>query len=196
MKPINYGEIIEKAEARRAALEAITPKLQAIYNLWDTLYAAARPINSVNADFEQLDSEAAALLAQSVGVSVSTLGCGLHYLANVMQMLDRPSKDLLEALKPNEEARRLTPLQAQVAAHYQGGEFDHIESQHDAQDVGDGLFTFCINEAGDAGDKPELINMLNRAIEQLRSLVGELVGELEVAKAESSKQGVIVNTGK
>ena len=105
MKPINYGEIIEKAEARRVALEAITPKLQAIYDLWDTLYAAARPINSVNADFEQLDSEAAALLAQSVGVSVSTLGCGLHYLANVMQMLDRPSKDLLEALKPNEEAQ-------------------------------------------------------------------------------------------
>ena len=105
MKPINYDEIFEKAEARRAALEAITPKLQAIYDLWDTLYAAARPINSVNADFEQLDSEAAALLAQSVGVSVSTLGCGLHYLANVMQMLDRPSKDLLEALKPNEEAQ-------------------------------------------------------------------------------------------
>ena len=109
MKPINYGEIIEKAEARRAALEAITPKLQAIYDLWDTLYVAALPINSVNADYEQLDSEAAALLAQSIGVSVSTLGSGLQYLANVFQLLDRPSKDLLEALKPNEEARRLTP---------------------------------------------------------------------------------------
>ena len=174
MKPINYDEIFEKAEARRAALEAIIPKLQAIYDLWDTLYAAALPINSVNADFEQLDSEAAALLAQSVGVSVSTLGCGLHYLANVMQLLDRPSKDLLEALEPNEEARRLTPLQAMVATHYQDGEFDHIESQHDAKDVGDGLFTFCVNEAGDAGDKAEFIDMLNRAIEQLRSLVGEL----------------------
>ena len=68
----------------------------------------------------------------------------------------------------------LTPLQAQVAAHYQGGEFGHIETQGDAQNVGDGLFTFCINEAGDAGDKPELINMLNHAIHQLRSLVGEL----------------------
>lgn len=73
-----------------------------------------------------------------------------------------------------QEARRLTPLQAQVAAHYQGGEFDYIEAQHDAKDVGDGLFTFCINEAGDAGDKSELVNMLNRAIEQLRSLVSEL----------------------
>ena len=79
-------------------------------------------------------------------------------------------------LKPN-EVKQLTPLQTLVATHYQGGEFDHIESQHDAQDVGDGLFTFCINEAGDAGDKPELINMLNRAIEQLRSLVGELETE-------------------
>ena len=87
----------------------------------------------------------------------------------------RPSKDLLEALKPSE--KDLTLLQAQVAAHYQGGEFEHIESQHDAQNVGDGLFTFCINEAGDAGDKPELVNMLNRAIEQLRSLVGELETE-------------------
>ena len=175
MKPINYGEIIEKAEARRAALEAITPKLQAIYGLWDTLCVAALPINSVNADYEQLDSEAAALLAQSIGVSVSTLGSGLQYLANVFQLLDRPSKDLLEALKPSE--KDLTLLQAQVAAHYQGGEFEHIESQHDAQNVGDGLFTFCINEAGDAGDKSELINMLNRAIHQLRSLVGELETE-------------------
>ena len=87
------------------------------------------------------------------------------------------SRDLLEALKPNEEARRLTPLQAMVATHYQGGEFGHIETQDDAQNVGDGLFTFCVNEAGDAGDKAEFINMLNRAIEQLRSLVGELETE-------------------
>lgn len=131
MKPINYGEIIEKAEA-------------------------------------------AALLAQSVGVSVPILSNGLYHLAGVVRALDHPSSDLLEALKPNEEARRLTPLQAMVAAHYQGGEFGHIETQDDAQNVGDGLFTFCINEAGDAGNKPELISMLNRAIEQLRSLVGEL----------------------
>ena len=174
MKPINYGEIIEKAEARRAALEAITPKLQAIHDQWGALCAAARSISSVNADYNQLDSEASALLAQSVGVSGSTLCNGLYNLANVVRALDHQSRDLLEALKPNEEAQRLTPLQAMVATHYQGGEFDHIETQDDAQNVGDGLFTFCINEAGDAGDKPELINMLNRAIEQLRSLVGEL----------------------
>ncbi len=177
MTPINYGEIIEKAEARRAALEAITPKLQAVYGQWGALCAAANHITSVNAYYKRLDSEAAALLAQSVGVSVSTLGNGLYHLANVVRALDHQSRDLLEALKPNEEAQQLTPLQAQVAAHYQGGEFDHIESQHDAQDVGDGLFTFCINEAGDAGDKTELISMLNRAIDQLRSLVGELETE-------------------
>ena len=175
MKPINYGEIIEKAEARRAALEAITPKLQTVYGQWEALCAAVHRISSVSADYKQLDSEAAALLAQSIGVSVSTLGDGLHHLANVVRMLNHPSRDLLEALKPSE--KDLTLLQAQVAAHYQGGEFEHIESQHDAQNIGDGLFTFCINEAGDAGDKPELINMLNHAIHQLRSLVGELETE-------------------
>ena len=175
MKPINYGEIIEKAEARRAALEAITPKLQAIHDQWGVLWVAAHHIISVNADYKRLDSEAAALLAHSVGVSVSTLGNGLYHLANVVRALDHQSRDLLEALKPRE--KDLTLLQAQVAAHYQGGEFEHIESQHDAQNIGDGLFTFCINEAGDAGDKPELVNMLNRAIEQLRSLVGELETE-------------------
>ena len=174
MKPINYGEILEKAEARRAALEAITPKLQAIHDQWGVLCAAAHRINSVHADYKRLDSEAAALLAQSIGVSVSTLGNGLYHLANVVRALDHQSRDLLAALEPSEEAQRLTSLQAQVAAHYQGGEFGHIETQDDAQNVGDGLFAFCINEAGDAGDKPELISMLNRAIEQLHSLVGEL----------------------
>lgn len=119
--------------------------------------------------------EAAALLARSVDVSMSALSHDLYRLANVVRALDDPSRDLLSALKPRE--KDLTLLQAQVAAYYQGGEFDYIESQHDAQNVGDGLFTFCINEAGDAGNKSELVNMLNRAIEQLRSLVGELETE-------------------
>ena len=174
MKPINYGEIIEKAEARRAALEAITPQLQTVYGQWGALCAAAHHIRSVNADYRQLDSEAAELLAQSVGVTEPTLRNGLYHLAGVVRALDTQSRDLLTALQSSEEAQRLTPLQAQVAAHYQGGEFSYIETQDDAQDMGDGLFTFCINEAGDAGDKPELIDMLNRAIDQLRSLVGEL----------------------
>lgn len=68
----------------------------------------------------------------------------------------------------------MTPLQKLVANHYQGGVFDHITNATLAQDVGDGLFTFCIDEAGDAGDKAELIAMLSRAIDQMRSLVEEL----------------------
>lgn len=174
MKPINYGEIIEKAEARRAALEAITPKLQAIYNQWGVLCAAAHRINSVNADYKQLDSEASALLAQSVGVTEQTLRNGLWHLGQTVRQPDVQARELLEALRSDKEAQKLTPLQELVATHYQGGEFNRIETQDDAQDVGDGLFTFCINEAGDASDKPELIAMLNRAIDQMRLLVGEL----------------------
>lgn len=177
MKPINYGEIIEKAEARRAALEAITPKLQAVYNQWGVLCAAAHRISSVNADYKQLDSEASALLAQSVGVTEQTLRNGLWHLGQTVRQPDSQARELLEALRSDEEQQQLTPLQAQVAAHYQGGEFDHIETQDVAQNVGDGLFTFCINEAGDASDMDELIRMLNRAIDQLRSLVGELETE-------------------
>ena len=146
MKPINYGEIIEKAEARRAALEAITPKLQGVYAQWGALCAAAHRIKSVNADYKRLDSEAAALLARSVGVSVSTLGNGLYHLADVVRAPDQQPRDLLAALEPNEEAQKLSPLQKLVATHYQGGEFDDITNTTLAQDVGDGLFTFCINE--------------------------------------------------
>ena len=65
---------------------------------------------------------------------------------------------------------KLDWLQEEVATHYQGGEFAYIKSLDAAQNVGDGLFTFCINEAGDAGDKPELVSMLNRAINQLSAL--------------------------
>ena len=166
---IKISVLIDKKDADRA--------IQAIHDQWGVLCAAAHHIISVNADYKRLDSEAAALLAQSVGVSVPNLACGLHHLANVVKVLDHPSSDLLEALKPNEEAQRLTPLQAMVATHYQGGEFDYIKTRDDAKNVGDGLFTFCINEAGDAGGKSELVNMLNRAIEQLRSLVGELETE-------------------
>ena len=174
MKPINYAQIIEKAEARRAALESITPKLQAVHSQWHTLCAAARHINVVNHEYKQLDSEAAEILAQAVGVPELTLTNALWYLGQAVRQPDEPSRKLLEALGGEAEAQKLSPLQKLVANHYHGGEFDHIETQDDAQGVGDGLFTFCINEAGDAGDKTELIGMLDRAIDQLRSLVGEL----------------------
>ena len=65
-------------------------------------------------------------------------------------------------------------LQEEVASYYSDGEFAYTKSLDAAQNVGDGLFTFCINEAGDAEGIADLIDMLNRAIEQLRSLVGEL----------------------
>lgn len=174
MKPINYGEIIEKAEARRAALEAITPKLQDVYSQWGALCAAAHRISSVNADYKQLDSEAAEILAQAVGVSKLTLTNALWHLGQAVRQPDEPSRQLLEALRSGPRAQKLSPLQTLVASQYEGGEFNHIETRDDAQDVGDGLFTFCINEAGDASDKGEFIGMLNSAIDQLRSLVGEL----------------------
>ena len=116
----------------------------------------------------------AALLAQSVGVTEQTLHNGLWHLGQTVRQPDEQSRKLLEALGGGAEAQKLSPLQELVANHYQGGEFGHIETQADAQDVGDGLFTFCINEAGDAIDKGELIAMLSRAIDQMRSLVGEL----------------------
>ncbi len=176
MKPINYAQIIEKAEARRAALESITPKLQAVHSQWHTLCAAAHRIHSVNAEYKQLDSEAAEILAQAVGVPKLTLTNALWYLGQAVRQPEEPSRQLLEALGGGAEAQKLTPLQALVATHYQGGVFDHITNATLAQDVGDGLFTFCINEAGDAGDKAELINLLRYAIGQMRSLVGELEG--------------------
>ena len=174
MKPINYAQIIEKAEARRAALESITPKLQAVHSQWGILCAAAHRISVVNHEYKQLDSEAAEILAQAVGVPKLTLTNALWYLGQAVRQPDEPSRKLLEALQSSEKAQKLTPLQKLVATHYQGGEFGHIETQAAAQDVGDGLFTFCINEAGDASDKAELIAMLSRAIDQMRSLVGEL----------------------
>ena len=87
-----------------------------------------------------------------------------------MQFNSQQRKTLRNRMK----MQQLTALQKLVAYHYQGGEFNHIETQDDAKNVGDGLFTFCINEAGDASDKSEFTHMLNKAIEQLRSLIDEL----------------------
>ena len=176
MKPINYAQIIEKAEARRAALESITSKLQTVYGQWGILCATAHRISVVNHEYKQLDSEASEILAQAVGVTEPILRNGLWHLGHAVRQPDEPSRKLLEALQNNDEVKQLTPLQALIATHYQGGVFDHITNATLAQDVGDGLFTFCINEAGDATDKGELIAMLSRAIDQMRSFVGELEG--------------------
>ena len=64
----------------------------------------------------------------------------------------------------------LSPLQQHVVEHYEGGEFAYVTSIAQAKTVGDGLFVFCVAEAGDAQDADEFAHMLRRAIDQLRSL--------------------------
>ena len=68
----------------------------------------------------------------------------------------------------------LTPLQQHVAKHYEGGEFAYITTAAQAKCVGDGLFAFCIAEAGDAADAEELARMLRHATDQLRAVCNEL----------------------
>ena len=67
-----------------------------------------------------------------------------------------------------------TPLQKFVARHYEGGEFRHINNTLQLVDCGDTLFAFAVYEAGDAGDLDELKRMLERGVDQLRSLAGEI----------------------
>ena len=68
----------------------------------------------------------------------------------------------------------LSPTQQYVVDHYEGGEFAYITSPEQAKTVGDGLFAFCVAEAGDAADAEEFTGMLERAIDQLRSLHDEV----------------------
>ena len=71
-------------------------------------------------------------------------------------------------------ANALTPLQQLVAKHYIGGEFAFVTTPEQSTRVGDGLFSFCIAEAGDASDTEEFARMLRSAINQLRSLHDDL----------------------
>ena len=66
------------------------------------------------------------------------------------------------------------PTQLLVSQHYIGGEFAQVTNEFMAGRCGDGLFTFLINEAGDAENLLEFQAMLENAIDQLRSLQGEL----------------------
>lgn len=68
----------------------------------------------------------------------------------------------------------LNELQRRAADHYEGGEFAYITSAEQAKTVGDGLFAFCVVEAGDAADAAEYVGMLQHAIDQLRSLLDHL----------------------
>lgn len=69
---------------------------------------------------------------------------------------------------------KFTPLQHIVAEHYEGGEFSHIADEDHMDECGDTLFKFLILEAGDADDSDHFHRMLETAINQLRSLQGEL----------------------
>lgn len=70
--------------------------------------------------------------------------------------------------------KTFTPTQELVVKHYLGGEFAYIHDPEVVPDLGDGLFAFLINEAGAAADTTEFEDMLQRAIDQLRSLHDEI----------------------
>lgn len=57
-----------------------------------------------------------------------------------------------------------------VIGEYVGGEFSDITDPLQAKDVGDGLFTFLLDEANDSEDLEDFHNMLCRAIGQLQQL--------------------------
>ena len=73
--------------------------------------------------------------------------------------------------------KRLTALQKEVIAAYQGGEFAHVTSMRVAKYCGDSLLLFALNEAHDAKEsKEELISMMRTAITDLEELVEGLEG--------------------
>lgn len=80
---------------------------------------------------------------------------------------------------------KLSPLQQLVAQHYAGSEFAHVVDTDELDDLGDTLFKFVVLEAGDADCGSNTIlsahtfgRMLETAINQLRSLQSEIVGEI------------------
>lgn len=68
----------------------------------------------------------------------------------------------------------LTVIQNQVALHYEAGDFDYIKTVEEARNVGDGLFTFLVHEAGDAENFVEFVGMLARAAGQINDLTDEM----------------------
>lgn len=68
----------------------------------------------------------------------------------------------------------LTPLQLLVAKHYNQGEFDHVKTKEDALQVGDSLFIFSVQEAGDMSGPYDMRAALYRAVDELRYLSAQL----------------------
>lgn len=67
-----------------------------------------------------------------------------------------------------------TPLQDFVLKHYEGGEFEHVSDSAELKHCGDTLLIYAFHEAGDAEDFDDLKRMLERAVDQLRSVIGEI----------------------
>lgn len=73
---------------------------------------------------------------------------------------------------------KFKPLQEHVAKSYEGGEFAGLTHVSEVLRCGDGLFRFCIIEAGDADDAAEFGVMLERAIKQLESLKADILEDV------------------
>jgi hypothetical protein len=67
--------------------------------------------------------------------------------------------------------QEFSPIQMEVVTKYQGGEFSMITPRDDLDELGDGLFTFVVHEAGEAADREEYISMLRTAIADLEGLL-------------------------
>lgn len=71
----------------------------------------------------------------------------------------------------------LSEIQKKIAELYCNGDMAHVQTLEEAQNCGDGLFTFLLNEAEDAdGDPEEFQRMLESAISQLQNLSSVMQG--------------------
>lgn len=115
--------------------------------------------------------------------------CALADLEGIMPEFDPSGDRKHSAWKTIEELRAalgaetevkvesqtdLTLVQKAIAELYCGGDMSHIETLEAAQNCGDGLLTFLINESGDAENISEYLDMVAIARDQLDRLSGDL----------------------
>lgn len=104
MNPINYDQIIKKAEARRAALEEMSALMPTIYTHWETLCRALHGLHAINQKYLSLDDEGKMLLATSVGMRQGPMSMALYNLSAMAGSTPGgDTRDLLELLRPKEE---------------------------------------------------------------------------------------------
>lgn len=82
----------------------------------------------------------------------------------------------------------LNPTQQRVAAIYCDGEYKHVSTEEDAANVGDGLFTFLINEANDVPDIEEFVEAMGTALDQLETVRYTMREELENTEMKSRQR--------